>query len=119
MVRTTAADVADIYDTELETGSLTAHIEAASALVDDVAEADSSVSADRLALIETYAAAHLASLQDPRVTDESIGSASWSYDTQSSYMQMAIQLDPTGVLDPEVGTDAGFYVLDGRGTDPR
>lgn len=117
MARTTAADVADIYDTEVDTASLEAHIEAASALVDDVAETDSSVTEDRLALIETYVAAHFVSLQDPRVTDETIASASWTYDTQTSYMDMAIQLDPTGVLDPEVSTGAGFHVLDSRGTD--
>jgi hypothetical protein len=113
MARVTATDVEDIYDTDLPSASLDAHIEAATALVDDVA-ANGSVSASRLATIEKYVAAHFISLQDPRVEDEAIGSAEWSYETETTYMQLAMQLDPTNTLDPDAGATPTVYVPEGR-----
>lgn len=118
MPRITASDVQDIYDTDLGTGPIDAHIDAATELVDDI-EAAGDVSSSRLAQIETYVAAHFVALQDPRVESETLGSGKWDYDTDTRYLDMAIRLDPTDTLsvEPESSVTPSVDALDGRGID--
>lgn len=108
MPRTTANEVAKIFDTELTTsnnGQLEAWIEIANELVDDIADADSSIDSTRLTQIEKLLAAHLAATQDRRVESESRESARIDYQgetgmriTATGYGQQASMLDPTGQL---------------------
>lgn len=98
--RTTATEVQEIFDTDLTTEQLNAHINAAAAIVDDV-DAASDVSDQRLALIEKNVAAHFASSQDPRTSSEAIGDAQFDYqgpDETTQYWETATALDPTGRL---------------------
>jgi len=105
MPRTTPSDVAEIFDTSLDSASLTAWVDVANKLVDDIADADPSITASRLTKIEKLAAAHLAASQDQRFESQSGGarSASFQGDTGMGFEgtkhgQAALTLDPTGTL---------------------
>lgn len=114
--RTDAASVKEIFETSLSDGAIKAHINAAAAVVDDIAAADSSVSGTRLELIETYVAAHFASTQDPRESQASVGDADFRYRGPSDttqYWETATSLDPTGVLAGGT-TQVDVEVLEGR-----
>ncbi len=103
-IRTTDEAVEGIIEVD-ETISLTPFIETASALTDDVAAADSTITAARLELIERYLSAHFYTLRDPRPTAERAGPVSTNYQSNvgqgfksSHYGQMAISLDSSGTL---------------------
>ena len=105
MPRTNTSDVQDIFDTDLSAASIDAWIGVATELVDDIADADSSVSSTRLVKIENLVTAHLASSQDQRVEKASRESASVTYQGETGmhfesthYGQQALLLDPTGTL---------------------
>jgi hypothetical protein len=108
MPRTNADAVAKIFDTELSTdanGEIEAWIEIATELVDDISEADSSITPTRLEKIEKLLAAHFVATQDPRAAKESGESVSITYEGDTGmrinatrYGQQASMLDPTGTL---------------------
>lgn len=103
-IRTTDEAVAGIIEVDSSI-LLDPFIETAANLVDRVAAADSTVSSATLELIERYLSAHFYTLRDPRPTSERAGPVGASYQSRvdlglktSHYGQMAITLDPTGVL---------------------
>lgn len=103
-IRTTATAVGLIIEVDANI-SLDSFIETASSLVDDVAAASSPPTATRLELIERWLSAHFYAMRDPRPTGEKAGPVSANYQSKvdlglktSHYGQMAISLDPTGVL---------------------
>lgn len=100
-------------DTDLTSDVLEQHIMAANAKVNDISKKDPSITEEKLGLIELYTAAHFATVQDPQVSSESIGSASWGY-SLTEYLEIAISLDPTGTLDPDGSDPADIHVFDGR-----
>ena len=103
--RTDVKNVKLILDTTLEDES----IELAILVADNLISAEFSgtiLSADRLQNIETYLAAHFASLRDPRMRRESIG-GEWTFEVLGEvgtglratfHGQTAIMLDTTGTL---------------------
>lgn len=105
MARTTESDVSDIFNNDLDSASLSAWIDMASSVVDDIAAKDSSITSTRLTQIEKLLAAHYASAQDQRISNTSRETASVTYQGDTGmnlqgtkYGQQAIQLDPTGTL---------------------
>jgi hypothetical protein len=108
MARTTASDVATIFDTDLDTsdgGPLDTWVEIANDLVDDIAAADTSLTSSRLTHIEKLVAAHFAATQDQRIESASQEGASVTYQGDTGmgfegtkYGQQALTLDPTGTL---------------------
>lgn len=104
-MRVNESDVRDIFDTQLDSNSLVKHIKAASSVVDEV-QATGEVGPERLELIELYLAAHYATVQDPRVGSESVGSASYDYE-RTEYLEMADNLDPTNTVDQDT---QDFYI---------
>jgi len=105
MARTTESDVSDIFDTDLDSASLSAWIEIANSVVDDIAAKDNTIGSTRLEQIEKLLAAHYASAQDQRIENVSRETASVTYQGETGmnlrgtkYGQQAIQLDPTGLL---------------------
>jgi len=103
-IRTTDEAVEGIIEVDANI-PLTPFIETASSLVDDVAASSAAPGAARLELIERYLSAHFYTLRDPRPTSEKAGPVGASYQSKvdlglntSHYGQMAISLDPTGVL---------------------
>ncbi|MFC6975815.1 hypothetical protein ACFQL1_15885 [Halomicroarcula sp. GCM10025709] len=122
MARTSASDVADIFDTSIDTTVLSAYVEAASEVVDDIADQAPSTDASRLEKIEKFYAAHLATAQDPRVSSRSGAARSESYrdvdgDGNASYKQVAITLDPTNTIAGAGLPNAGLSVPDAKSTD--
>jgi hypothetical protein len=98
-------DVRGIFEGEvapITKGALETHIEAASNLVADVQDAaqatGATVADDRLADIHTYLSAHYATAQAPRKETERGESYRADWLRETSYGEIAIQLDPTGVL---------------------
>lgn len=115
MPRTTPPDVEDVFDTELSSSQLDAWIAIANELVDDIADADPSIGSTRLEKIEKLLAAHLASTQDQRVSEDSVGDTSAVYQGETGmhieatvYGQQAAMLDPTGTLASTGKGAAGF-----------
>lgn len=115
--RTDVSSVTEIFDTELSDGSIKQHINVAATMVDDIADAAPDATNQRLTLIETYLAAHVAASQDPRVSDESVGDSQFNYkgatDT-TDYFETAASLDPSGQLAGDGTMQVGVEVLDGR-----
>ena len=106
MSRTSSSAVEAIIEVEA-TIPLASFIEFASAIVDDLAAADTdgALNSTRLELIERYLAAHAYTLRDPRPTSERAGPVGASYQSKvdlflstSHYGQHAILLDTTGYL---------------------
>lgn len=109
--RTTASDVKEIFETDLAETELNHHINAAAELVDEIDSAGS-LSSQRLTLIEEYLAAHIASTQDPRVSDVSVGDSSFTYkgsQEMTDYWETAAQLDKTGTLDESDDAPAAVF----------
>jgi len=102
MTRITESDLQDVFDTDLDSAALSAWIEIAHEITDDVAGVDPSLSATRLSQIEKMLAAHYAATQDPRLSSTSRETASADYqrneDWPTDYMAAAVSLDPTGVV---------------------
>lgn len=125
MPRTDAVDVATIFDTDLDSsGALSDWVEIANALVDDIADADSSLSSSRLEKIEKLVAAHLVASQDPRTERERVGDVTLEFQGETGmhfegtkHGQAALALDPTGVLASQSKPTASLHVPDGKGID--
>lgn len=105
MPRTTVTKVRNVFDTDLSDSELTSWMDVATELVDDVANADPSLSDSRLEKIERLTTAHLASTEDQRISNASRETGSVNYQGQSgmglnstTYGQQAKVLDPTGQL---------------------
>lgn len=116
MSRTSVSAVKDIYDVQNDSvtdASIQAHIDAASELVDEI-EANGDLPSSRLETIEQYLAAHLLSLQSPRLDSETIGSNELDYEHSSTYLETAKMLDSTDTLDTETEEQANIYVPEGR-----
>jgi len=103
-IRTTEEAVAGIIEVDSSI-SLTPFIETASNLTDRVAAGDFPVTLTTLELIERWLSAHFYAQRDPRVTSERAGSVGASYQSavktgfkNTHYGQMALALDPTGIL---------------------
>jgi hypothetical protein len=122
MPRTNESDVRAIFDTDLDSTSLTAWIEIASEYVDDIAAADSSLSSTRLETLEKLITAHFASSQDQRIQRADRNSASVTYQGETGegfsgtkYGQQALALDPTGTLANSQKPKASISVPDVKG----
>lgn len=127
MARVTPDEVANIFDTDLDTsdgGSLDTWIDIANELVDDIQDVGPSISDARLEKIELLAAAHLASAQDQRIDSASRETASVNYQGKTgmdwkatTYGQRAVALDPTGTLADSGKRTAFLSVPDTKGVD--
>lgn len=122
MARTTPDAVNDILDTTLDDAALSAFIDAASDIVDDIQGVDPTISGDRLERIEKFYAAYLATAQDPRASSQSAETRSVNYrgvdgDGNASYWQVAVSLDPAGVVASAGKRTATLSVPDARGLD--
>lgn len=114
--RITPDDVRTIFTTDLLDDALTEFINMAAEIVDDV-QASAEVSEQRLRLIEMNMAAHLASSDDPRALQESIGDASFMYvrDREvTEFLKTAADLDPSSVITVSRQSNANIHVPDGR-----
>lgn len=103
-IRTTSGAVAGIIEVDAAI-SVTPFIEVASALVDELSAADSTVTATRLELVERWLAAHFYAVRDPRSTSEQAEGIGASYESRvdlglsiTRYGQQAMMLDTTGWL---------------------
>lgn len=106
MARINVGDLRAVYETTLEDYQLQAFVDDANLLVTEEL-AGAGLSDERLAAIEKYLAAHMASLRDPRYQSENIA-GEWSYTVQGKtgmnldatfYGQQAKLLDTSGTLD--------------------
>lgn len=114
MTRVQDSDVQAVFDTTI--GDTTPFIEAASDLVDDIAEQAPETDSSRLAKIEKFYAAHLATSQDPRASSRSGASRSESYrDDNANYKQIAVAMDPTNVIANAEKPNASISVPDAKG----
>lgn len=114
MARTNDTDVQAVFDTSI--GDTTPHIEAATELVDEIAEKSPETKASRLTKIEKFYAAHLATAQDPRASSQSGASRSIDYSEENTnYEQIAISLDPTNVIANAGKPNATVSVPDAKG----
>jgi len=105
-MRTTEQEVKRIIDTDLSEGDITPFLLAASGLVTDLLGASDVLTAARLADIECWLAAHFVAVRDPRVKSETIGKATFSYETAvvadglkaTRYGQQVLLLDLSGTM---------------------
>lgn len=106
MARTTAAQVRDVlgdnYD-HANAPSLQPFIDAATVVVDDVAECAAAAGYDytaaRLELIERWYAAHLYTRRDPTYKARTTAAASGAFNTTGKeFLEAAIALDPASCL---------------------
>lgn len=106
MARTTKELVEKIIelDATVNGGDISAFIETASALVDELCQPQG-YSETRLELIERWLAAHFYAIRDPRLTSEQAGSVQASYESKvdlglqlTRYGQQALMLDTKGGL---------------------
>lgn len=107
----------EIFNTTLATSSLEHHINFAASIVDDIEETADNNEPDRtFEQIEQYLSAHVASTQDPRVSDSSVGDSSFTYKgptETTQYWEIANALDPTGTLGEDT-VQVGVDVIDSR-----
>ena len=103
-MRTTIAELKKIFETTLTDDELTAFMTTASTMVDTYLS-DKGVSDSVLTQIETYLAAHVASLRERQLSFEAAGASSATYQgttgdllTSTNYGQTAIMLDPSDTL---------------------
>lgn len=105
-VRTTAAKVKEILDTDLTDSVIEAFILGASHTIDQVFSENTTLSADHLAEIERWFTAHLiAATREQQIAKAGAGGASVTYQgvtgkglESTMYGQQVIALDPTGML---------------------
>lgn len=103
-MRTSATEVKQIIDTDLSDPVVDAYIAAATALVDEVYEGDSSISDALQEEVERWLTAHLiAATRERQLASASAGPASVKYQgvtgkglESTLYGQMVITLDSTG-----------------------
>lgn len=124
MARVTPSEVDTNFETDLTTAQLNAWIDMATVLVDDIADADSSISDNRLEQIELALTRHFASAEDPRVASESLAAVEKEYQVnvgeglyQTVHGTQAAMLDPTGTLGETVKPGASIGVPDARNID--
>lgn len=101
MARTTEAAVTLAIDTSLTTAQINAFIDDASAFVDSIAAADSTIPAAKLTLIEKYLASHFITMRDPRLKASKVGDAADTFQRDgevSEYLKAAMALDPTNLI---------------------
>ena len=122
MARTTVQKVRSILDTSVEDNTVTSWMDIASTLVDDIEDADPSVSDSRLAKVEKVLTAHMVSTQDQRQSSVSGASRSVEYQGETGlgingtkYGQQAVALDPTNTLANMSKPDASVSVPDAKG----
>jgi hypothetical protein len=105
-MRVTEEEVKKIIDTELAEDEVTPFLRTASGLVTDLLGSSDVLTAERLADIECWLAAHFVAVRDPRVKSETIGKASFSYETAvvadglraTRYGQQVLLLDLSGTM---------------------
>lgn len=114
--RTTPSAVNDLLDSGLEDSELHAFINAASYVVDEIEEADSTVAADRLENIEAWLSAHFATTRPVLADSEQQESYRVDYLHETTYGQTAEQLDPTNTLSEDDGLYIEFGSPDAKGT---
>jgi len=118
MARTTAVDVKAIIKTKLTESEVTPYVTSANILVTQ-ALGSSGLSDDVLTEIERWVAAHMIAVTKTRqATDEKAGTASVKYSGQyganlssTTYGQMALTLDTTGILATLGGKAAWIYAV--------
>lgn len=103
MARTSVAALELVFQTDLAEANLQQFINDASVQIDELAAADTAVSADVLELLERYYAAHLASSYDQRLKSLKSGETTasfqgkWGMKLESTdYGQKVLELDPSG-----------------------
>lgn len=108
MARVNASELREIFETDLSATRLDAFIGAANKVVNDRLSGRG-IASDTLKEIERFVAAHMASVSDPRVTKETVGPVSATFEARvrsdsrqglemTFYGQQAMMLDPTGQL---------------------
>lgn len=115
--RVTVSEVKEIYDTDMSDATMKQFINMAAEIVDEISDADSDLTTQRLSLIEMNVAAHYASSLDPRVAEEQAGDIRQKYKgdpEKTEYWRTAKSLDPTGQLTLEHRPRAMVHVLDSR-----
>lgn len=98
-VRTSATAVREIMTTGLTTPQINAFIADASLWVTEEISSDSTVSADRLEVIERYLACALCRLRELGLTEATVGDVTEQYQVDpqiTDYMMRAAAFDPTG-----------------------
>lgn len=99
MTRIVPHDVEEVLETELDNTTLMAFIEDAHSVVNDRC-APHTDDDERLADVETYLAAHLATAKEPRVSSTAGAVTEVELDTEGDrYWHQAVLMDPTGRLD--------------------
>lgn len=122
MPRTDIGTVLDGFETELDEDALQYWISIAENFVDQIENANTDLGTEGLKNLETLVTQHLATAQDPRMTEASLETAEIDFSGEygmhfesSKYGQAAMMLDDTGTLDPEGDKQkANFRVLEGR-----
>lgn len=104
-MRIDADDIAAVLDFDTSIDNLDPFIAAAEELVTEICASTGVYSGDRLAIIETWLAAHFVAIRDPRYSSETMGAASATFQTQvglnlglTPYGQQAMLLDTLGGL---------------------
>lgn len=105
-IRTSAPEVCAVIDTSLTGPEVFPFIKTASLIIDEhLASETPAITPALLQEIETFLAAHILTLQDPRAKKEEAGGTKFEYEGTtgmgldgSKYGQMAKMLDPTGKL---------------------
>lgn len=127
MARTTPSAVAGIIEVDPAI-DLAPFIETAAVFVDEIAADSAAPPEARLEIIERWLAAHFYATRDPRAAAEGAGGVSATYQNavavgfeNSHYGQVAVRLDPTGLLARQgrpAPVAAGYWLgkeCDGRG----
>jgi hypothetical protein len=119
MARVQPADVNEIFDTDLSDSSLSAWIDVATVIVDDIEGVNPEIKDSRLEQIEKLLSAGYAANQDPRISSTSRETASVNYqrgeEYPNDYIAQAVALDPTGVVSDQFKRTATLDVPDSRG----
>jgi hypothetical protein len=113
----TPTELENVLDTSLDTTSLQAHIDASAFEVEEIKDADSSISDDKLKQIHLYLSAWYATGQDPRTSSQSAETRSVSFarDDSADYFALASRLDPTGTVASNAKPSATLSVPDVKG----
>ncbi len=114
--RTSDIKVKEIFDTDIE--DTTPFIIAANLIITDKLTGQG-LSADHLAELERWLAAHLACARDPRAKTDKTGDASTTYTgnfaeglKSTPYGQQVLLLDSTGILSRTSAKQASFAAID-------
>lgn len=105
-LRSSAPEIRAIIETDLTDDQVLPFLKTASLLVDENLVVVPAIGSPLLKEIETYLAAHLVTLWDPRALKAEADGTKFMYEgtatgqglSSSRYGQMALTLDPTGIL---------------------